>query len=173
MIKLDSENIYRSEIADLYQRTFSTGISAQNVDVEKLKNLLDLTYSRGKMYVLIENENLVGAAFVFPIKNDDLFPFNQFPDIDINNTMYFAELLVDENFRGKGLGGQLVNYVQDELKVCGTSQLIIRVWDQNNTALHLYQKNGFKKITRITQTKMSVDLTKEIIMNKIYLIKNL
>lgn len=173
MIKLDSENIYRSEIADLYQRTFSSGISAQNVDEEKLKNLLDLTYSQGKMYVLIENENLVGAAFVFPIKHDDLFPFNQFPDFDIDNTMYFAELLVDENFRGKGMGSRLIDFVHDEQKKAGTNQLVIRVWNQNDTALHLYQKKGFKEIAYVTQSKMSVDLTKEIKMNKIYLIKNL
>lgn len=173
MIKLDSENIYRSEIADLYQRTFSSGISAQNVDEEKLKNLLDLTYSQGKMYVLIENENLVGTAFVFPIKHDDLFPFNQFPDFDIDNTMYFAELLIDENFRGKGMGSRLIDFVHDEQKKAGTNQLVIRVWNQNDTALHLYQKKGFKEIAYVTQSKMSVDLTKEIKMNKIYLIKNL
>jgi GNAT superfamily N-acetyltransferase len=173
MIKLDSEKKYRSEIAYLYRQTFSTGISAQHVNEEKFKLLLDLTYSLGKMYVLVDNEKLIGAAFVFPIKHDELFPFTQFSDIDFNHTMYFAELLVDENYRGKGMGGRLVDFVQDELKKGGTKQLVIRVWDQNYTALHLYQKKGFNEIAYVTQSKMSVDLSKEIKMNKIYLIKKL
>jgi RimJ/RimL family protein N-acetyltransferase len=48
---------------------------------------------------------------------------------------------------------------------------VIRVWEKNEAALHLYLKEGFKPVGAITQLKRKPDGTELIEMKKIYLSK--
>lgn len=173
MIQEDSGSLYREKIRTLYLDTFSTGISAQFIDQEQLDALMNLTYSGGKMYVSVKESGLCGAAFLFPLKYDDLFPIKSFQFFENEKVMYFAELLVDEKVRGKGIGGEMISYINDALKKEGYKFLVIRVWEKNEAALHLYLKHGFSEICRIKQLKKSTDLSVDIEMIKIYLSKQL
>jgi ribosomal protein S18 acetylase RimI-like enzyme len=49
-----------------------------------------------------------------------------------------------EEFRGQGLGGQLLDLVKEELSKRGIRSLSLHVAANNERALKLYQKNGFK-----------------------------
>ncbi len=62
-----------------------------------------------------------------------------------------AELLyifVPEDFRGKGLAHQLLNYSIDQLATQGCKSIYLEVRPSNDSAIKLYLKNGFLEISR-------------------------
>ena len=62
-------------------------------------------------------------------------------------TMELLYLVVDEKARGLGYGTALVNYAIDN-KNNGVNRMILEVRNNNNPAIGLYQKLGFKEINR-------------------------
>lgn len=86
---------------------------------------------------------------------------------------YVAEIMVDEQFRGKGLGKALISCFFDTVDRLKYNDVFIRVWDENTPAILLYQKMGFQIVAHIKQTKKTLNGDSEFIMNKIYLHQNL
>lgn len=51
---------------------------------------------------------------------------------------------VDEKYRGKGIGTELLNYVKDFGKENNCTDLYLTVNEENKDAINLYEKFGFK-----------------------------
>lgn len=64
-------------------------------------------------------------------------------------TLYVDDLCVDENARGKGLGGALLDYVTAFAKSEKCYNVTLNAWCGNDSALTFYEKKGFtpQKIT--------------------------
>ncbi len=171
MIELDKSGSYKSQISDLYLQVYSNGLSAQKIDLNFLNDILDFSYNKGLVLIDVSNSELRAALLSFPLKFDELFPYSEFPDIDFDKTIYIAELMVEENFRKKGLAKGLLNEFYN-LSVIHFNQAMIRVWDENVVALDIYEKNGFEALCTIKQEKYSLDGTK-FFMQKRYLCRTL
>ena len=62
-----------------------------------------------------------------------------------------AEMLnfcVDDTMQNKGIGTQLLKYSIEEFRTKNGSSIILEVNSKNSNAINLYQKNGFKQISK-------------------------
>ena len=169
----DTHYQFRDEIRKLYFETYTKGDAAQFVDSEEVDAEIKLTYDEGMMMVAVEENELTGALFVYPLQYDAGFN----PDLsqveDKIHTPYIAEVMVKEKFRGKGLGRRLLLKTLTHLRKNRFREVFIRVWDKNMTALNLYSKTGFQFVGKILQMKWFPDRKSRLIMEKLYLKRGL
>ena len=59
-------------------------------------------------------------------------------------TLHIEDVCVDENTRGTGIGGKILDYVLEYAKETGIDRVDLDVWEFNNTARAIYEKHGFK-----------------------------
>jgi ribosomal protein S18 acetylase RimI-like enzyme len=173
MIKYTITNTkkYSGEITDLYIQCFSAGLSAQHIDPLELKSYMQLISDSGYAVLAIEAEQITGALLCLPLTEDKLLPENLKESLNVNKCLYIAELMIDEKARGRGLGKELIRRCTENADRSRYSEIVIRVWEKNEAALHLYLKEGFKPVGAITQLKRKPDGTELIEMKKIYLSK--
>jgi len=65
---------------------------------------------------------------------------------DWNSRMRITELLVFEPFRGKGLGGELLEAAKAKAKAAGCRGMVLETQSCNVAAIACYQKHGFRFI---------------------------
>jgi len=172
-IVTDFNQKYRDDIRHLYVKTFSQGANAQWIDDEQLDRSLDNTYRSGYMIVGLLSGKPVAALFVVPLVYDSFCPDSISARFDISVTPYISELMVDEHYRGRGIGAIIIEKSVDLLKQKAFSDVFIRVWERNTNALQLYQKAGFVIVAGITQQKLLPDGINTLEMRKVYLHKQL
>lgn len=81
-----------------------------------------------------ENGKRLGQAYLYIMYNDShAEPYG-----------YFADLLVDPEFRGRGIGTSLVREVIAEAKAHGCYKLVCTSRDENEVVHKLYTKLGFR-----------------------------
>lgn len=110
-------------------------------DIEGKQNRLYSEMSEGKrkMFVYIESEILVGGGSIV------------FDNGDINRTIplkraYLSYLIVRKEFRNKGIGTELIDYITEYAFQLGITELTINVEFSNPRAKKLYIKKGFDEI---------------------------
>ena len=81
--------------------------------------------------------------------------------------------MVAEKERGKGIAKELLQSFLQESVRKRISDVVIRVWAENNIALNLYQKSGFVYAAEIMQEKLKNDGFTPFTMKKLYLRKEL
>ena len=172
----DTHYQFREEIRKLYLDTFSRGDAAQHIDPEELDNEIRLTYEEGIMMVAVDDEEeskLKGALFVYPLQYDAGFNPDLSEVCDKVHTPYIAEVMVKEKYRGRGLGKTMLKKTLGYLKENRFSEVFIRVWNKNLSALRLYTDAGFEVVGKIFQWKWFTDRKTRFLMEKLYLKKGL
>ncbi len=158
-----------NDIKDLYTEAFSGGISQQFIDIEELDKYIRSLLSTGYALFLVENKVTIGALLACPITFDTLLPEEISRKYSAESSIYIAEMIVNENYRGKGMGKELLKEFLNTVDKSRYRDAFIRVWDQNIPALRLYEKTGFKQIATLGQIKTKADGKEKFVMNKIYL----
>lgn len=158
-----------NELKSLYTEAFSVGISQQFIENEELDNYIRTLLTTGYATIALENEKIIGAILSCPLTFDKLLPEEISSKYPIESSIYIAEMMVTENFRGKGIGKKLLTEFMKIVDKNRFTDAFIRVWDKNIPALALYEKMGFKRIATIEQIKTKADGKEKFVMNKIYL----
>ena len=60
-------------------------------------------------------------------------------------TMYIEDLIVDRNFRGKGIASQLYEEMEERGRNTGAKRLDLMVWEFNSDAKRFYEKQGMRR----------------------------
>lgn len=172
---LDSVNYpkYRGKLIHLYKLSFTEGQHAQYIPPEAIETSLDDIMRVGFGFMAFQKDQMVGAVLCLLLKNDPDFPFDKHKDIDPAKTIYIADLMVDEHFRGEGVAQGLLDHLFEMSQSKPYGNAIIRVWDENIPAVSLYKKLGFHEITTILQTKLNKETKEPFEMKKIYMTKKL
>ena len=68
--------------------------------------------------------------------------------------MFMDDLCVDENARGKHVGRSLFEYVKEEAKRIGCNEILLNVWEGNDSEIRFYESMGMKP--RETQMEYSL-----------------
>ncbi len=81
-------------------------------------------------------------------------------------TAWIGIIIGEEIARGKGIGYQAIQYLEDEIRKRGIKRIELGVFEFNTNAFKLYQKAGYKEIGRIPdftywQDKMWQDIRME------------
>ena len=87
-----------------------------------------------KTYLLLDDDNVLGYASFNVIK----------PEVDV---LY---VFIEEVERSKGYGFYLLNTIFKSLKDDGINRIFLEVDIRNSNAIKLYEKLGFKEISRRT-----------------------
>ncbi|MBP1663856.1 MAG: GCN5-related N-acetyltransferase [Bacteroidetes bacterium] len=161
------------ELLQLYLLAFTSGELAQHISPESAGATLKELLQRGSGVAAIRNEKITGAILGMPLGFDRKFPDGQHPAIPLEKTVYIAELMVHPATRGQGVASELMAVFLENEKTKGNTDAVIRVWNENKGALHLYRKQGFTEIASIIQKKIKPDGVTRFQMNKIYLHKKL
>jgi ribosomal protein S18 acetylase RimI-like enzyme len=101
---------------------------------EQVENILE--DENKPVFLFCDEENIHGYAFceITNTKDDIL--------LQDNKTIYIDDICVDENFRGKGVGRTLYEYVKDYAKNEGCYNITLNVWTCNPGAMEFYKTMG-------------------------------
>ena len=160
----------RQSLKDLYLGTFTKGLSAQHISNEEAELYLDKLFTNGYGIFGFSDDQLVAALIVTPPSFDKERPEsiqNKFTDKD---TLYIAEVLVDDEFRGMGLGKGLFKEFEINLS-SDIKHVLLRVWSKNEIAVNLYKKFGFEDCGSILQEKLKPVSKEPFKMLKLYMVK--
>ncbi|WP_353892940.1 N-acetyltransferase [Proteinivorax hydrogeniformans] len=69
-----------------------------------------------------------------------------------DDEFYLSNLAISPNFRKKGLGKKLLDYVYNESKNLGLKNIVLDVEADNEKAISLYQDIGMKKYEKVSAT---------------------
>lgn len=164
---------FQKQIVEQYVRVFSTGQSAQLIDTVELNHYVHTILTQGYAVLAFDNEVLAGALLSTPFSLDKELPNEIATKFKIEQCIYIAELMVEEQKRGMGIGRQLIDVFNKQIDRKMYSDVFIRVWEENKGAMRLYEKSGFNYIAKIIQTKIAVDGFTKYDMKKVYLHKNI
>jgi diamine N-acetyltransferase len=71
-------------------------------------------------------------------------------------TAFIDELFLKEPYRGKGLGGQIIDFIQLQARQLQLKALHLEVEKHNEKGKKLYTKKGFKEHNRVLMTRFMV-----------------
>lgn len=160
----------RQDLQKLYLDTFTKGLSAQHITSAEATKYLDSLFNIGYAVIGFTEKKPIAALIAVRPSYDKEQPENISQLYTDTNTLYIAEVLVDKSHRGMGLGKKLFDYLEENLDP-SIKNLLLRVWDQNQIAVNLYKKRGFKKVGSIAQTKYRPVSKEPFTMQKIYMLK--
>lgn len=163
--------MFRDSMIEMYLESFTTGEYAQHIEPSDASSQVDSLVDGGYAMVALEGDKLIGFSIFTPLQYDKEFPKDSCNDIDYETSLYIAEVVVDINYRGRGVATMMINKIL-ESGAQSYSGAVIRVWQNNKPALLLYQKLGFKSIASITQTKFA-SKNEAFEMHKVYLAKEI
>lgn len=163
--------VYRDQIIELYFQAFTTGEYAQRLERNSVGITLDDLINVGGGILALCGERIIGVLIASSLSAHNEFPFNDTKDFIVDKTLYINEVVVDLDFRGKGIAEKMIGLIFNNFHG-NYYNAVIRVWDKNIPALSLYNKLNFEPIASITQTKLRTN-GEEFKMDKIYLYKKL
>lgn len=103
----------------------------------------ELLNNPSKSLFVAERDGLViGLLYLImkPAPDDPIFK----PQI----VAYIEEVAVAREFRGRGVGRQLMDWVREWAQIRGADAIELDVWEQNKGAINFYEKLGYKIIRR-------------------------
>ena len=59
-------------------------------------------------------------------------------------TLYLDDLVVDKNYRGKGIASQLYREMEERGRKAGAKRLDLMVWEFNEKARRFYENQGMR-----------------------------
>jgi ribosomal protein S18 acetylase RimI-like enzyme len=93
---------------------------------------------------------VIGMLFTFPIEEEQeadepadpiLKPYEE---LEIPGSFYICALALLPGFRGRGVGTKMLSIAREQAHARGFDTLSLLVFEQNEGALRLYERNGFE-----------------------------
>ena len=94
---------------------------------------------------------MIGMLFTFPIEEEQeaddepadpiLTPYEE---LEIPGSFYICALALLPGFRGRGVGTKMLSIAREQAHERGFDTLSLLVFEQNEGALRLYERNGFE-----------------------------
>jgi ribosomal protein S18 acetylase RimI-like enzyme len=105
-----------------------------------------------KNCVVAEQEGaVIGMLFTFPIEEEqeaDDEPadpiLKPYEELEIPGSFYICALALLPGFRGKGVGTKMLSLAREQAHERGFDSLSLLVFEQNEGAVRLYERNGFE-----------------------------
>ncbi|MEW9095925.1 MAG: GNAT family N-acetyltransferase [Clostridiaceae bacterium] len=130
-------------------------IEIREVTAENLKEVLSLHVSEAqKSYVESTKQCLKDAIECNYYRPAGLYQgglmvgfamYGLFPREGQNGRVWLDRYLIDERFQGKGLGSIMLEALIEHLiKIYNCNEIYLSLYEDNQRALHLYQKFGFQ-----------------------------
>ena len=119
-------------------------------------------YTYKNTIVAEEGSDVVGVSFYYPahyhVISDEMrsfFPADRLEHLKhilsgrVENSLYIDTLCVDMNFRGKGIGGELISLTKQKAVDQGFNSLSLIALADNTDAHRLYYRCGFEIVSPV------------------------
>lgn len=83
------------------------------------------------------------------IPGERLAPLETFYSTRVEDSLYLDTLAVDDDLRGQGVGGKLLEMTKQKAREMGLGSLSLIVYTHNTNALGIYRKQGFQEVKEI------------------------
>lgn len=103
--------------------------------------LKDSLEKEGKIFVAEDEGKLVGFVWVYIEKEPRDLMYKE----PIYTFLYIGDFIVDENFRGKGIGRALLEKAQGYAREKGITQIKLHTSAKNSLAREVYRSMGFEE----------------------------
>lgn len=122
-----------------YESQFDPDYCTNEESVNRLfKSILKEKEDGGEIFVAENNNNIIGfVSLGIDDKNDELI-VNKIP------TVYISDIVVLKEYRGKGIGKELMKKAEDFTKEKGLKYLKLIAFAENSNAIGLYKSLGFE-----------------------------
>lgn len=105
--------------------------------------------------VLRENNRIVGCVTSAIAQREAVGDLS----LCLSSYGFLANVCIDSDYRGKGYGKKIVQHAIAMLKEKHVSSIYLQVDDDNNIAIQLYKKLGFKKSSKVDDKSHYYELT--------------
>jgi len=126
--------------------------------IEMAKRFYDQIISGNRViFVYIENGEYLGEGSVVFDQNDTDYTIP-------GQRIYLSRMVTKPEYRGKGIGGKILNYLFGYARSLGYSEMSVGVNIDNYRARWLYEKNGFMRLVFLGEDRDGryVKLVKEL-----------
>ena len=133
-------------LSDLASRTYSETFG-HTMTSDELKKALIETRSEKYFASVIDKDSILIAE-----DNDRLVGYIQFGKININSIKAtdqdreLKRIYLDKSYQGKGIGKKLMDAMFKTPEMRSANKIYLDVWAENEKAIGLYLKYGFKSI---------------------------
>lgn len=114
------------------------------ISEEQITFMLDKMYSEDSL----KQQFYDGNTFLILYDNGSPKGFAAFSKTDIDKSYKLQKLYLHPNQQGKGVGKELIEFVENEVKKLGGEILILNV-NRGNKARHFYEKVGYQIIEEV------------------------
>ncbi len=124
--------------------------SAFELAQKSFKDLLpqDLLTPEAYLYSAFDDEKMLVGQIWFNLKKSDK-----------GNRAFIFDVIIEQEFRAKGCGTQLMLLVEEEMKKLQVTRVGLHVFSYNTVALNLYKKLGY----HVTDINMEKDLSQKTV----------
>ena len=160
---IEYEDKYLEDIKDLLVELEEYIISIDQDELDKLdsdyrdkKAIIDLEEVKnknGKCYIAVENSKVIGLIMGII----GVYDKYDYLDYKCPKRGEITELIVSKNYRGSGLGQELINKMEEYFKSVNCEYVMIDVFGYNDLALNFYFKQGYhpRMVTTIKKIKLN------------------
>lgn len=135
------DRIHHAALPDIFR-----SIDGPARSLEFMQSRLD---DADRRFVVAEKDNEVVGLAEAAIRNPIDLPF-----LAPRARIYIEDIIVDERFRGTGIGSALLAHIEDWARSLGITRIELTVWEFNTSARALYEHREFHTLNR----NMSKDL---------------
>jgi ribosomal protein S18 acetylase RimI-like enzyme len=148
-IDLTDDNI--EELATFYMTCFNAPDKGEDWTLETASQYIrDRAEENSDFLVITDNDGtLAGVSIGCPYNSASNSMDGNY---NIPKGYYIAVLMISADYRGKGLGEQLLTYHTDHSKSANFHSILIRCRAENKPMRSLIEKSGFKSLDRYTST---------------------
>jgi len=108
--------------------------------LEKVQHIIKEDFRNNDIYVAIEDNKIVGFVMVSV-------------DSGIKNKLWINELWIIKEYQGKGIGRELMNYIEKIYKNKGIRTFILVADTRKGGAVNFYKKINYKKDNSLVYMK--------------------
>jgi len=154
-------------LLEISYETFVDAFQSMNIK-ETMDKYVEEAFNMEKLEEELRN---MDSRFFFLYADDELAGYlkiNESPSqTDINNpdSIEVERIYIKKEFKGKGLGRQLINYAIQLAKEMKKNYVWLGVWEKNINAIAFYKRLGFYEDGR-HPFKMGDELQSDFIMKK-------
>ncbi len=146
---IEYEDKYLDDVKDLLVELeeFIISIDKDNLDRvhqeyrDKMAiiDLEDVNKNKGKCYLAVENNRIVGLIM------GCIFPYDEYDYLDYKcpKRGEITELIVTKKIRSKGIGQKLINKIEEYFKTVGCEYVIVDVFAYNEVGKKFYNKKNY------------------------------
>jgi diamine N-acetyltransferase len=126
---------------DTFYETFVTSTSEEN-----MRLYLENNFSKEQLTNELENSN---SEFYFAILENEVIGYLKInfsaaqTELNDNSALEVERVYVRNNYHGKGIGQQLLDYAIQIAEQKNMQTVWLGVWENNQRAINFYKKNGF------------------------------